>query len=64
MKRPGVAVVSGYRLMVSGRCDALQCGAYGIITAFVGLVSWTVERVQSQEKPLQSPVCCFIVRAV
>ena len=41
-----------YWLSVSWRVYALQRGAGGIISACVGLVSWAVERVQSQEKPL------------
>lgn len=49
-----------YLLSASGRVYALQRGAGGIIPACVGLVSWAVERVQSQEKPLQSPVRCFV----
>ena len=53
-----------YWLSVSGCLQALQRGAGGIIAAFVGLVSWAVERVQSQEKPLQSPVRCFAVWVV
>ena len=41
-----------YRLSASGRWQALQRGAGGIIAACVGLVFVAVERVQSQEKPL------------
>ena len=41
-----------YRWRASGRVYVLQRGADGIIAAFVGLVSWSVERVQLQEKPL------------
>lgn len=41
-----------YLLSTSGRVCALQRGTGGIIAAFVGLVSWAVEWVQSQEKPL------------
>nr|DAT54813.1 MAG TPA: hypothetical protein [Caudoviricetes sp.] len=53
-----------YRLSASGRVYALQRGAGGIISACVGLLSWAVNRVQSQEKPLQSLVCCFVAWAV
>lgn len=52
VQRLGVAVVSGNRLSASGRVYALQRVAGGIIAACFGLVSWAVERVQSQEKPL------------
>ena len=41
-----------YRLSVSGRVYALQRVAGGIIAACVGLLSWAVERVQSQETPI------------
>ena len=60
----GAALVSGYVLEVLRRCDTLQRVADGIIAACVGLVSWGVERVQSQEKPLQSSVHCFAAFAV
>ena len=53
-----------YTLEALRRVYALQRSAGGIIAAFVGLVLWTVERVQSHEKPLQSPVCCFMTWAV
>ena len=45
-----------YVLEALRRCDTFQRGGGGIIAACVGLVSWAVERVQSQKKPLQSPV--------
>ena len=58
-RRPVLACVASrrdgviwYRWSASGRVYVLQRGAGGIIAAFVGLVSWAVERVQSQEKPL------------
>ena len=54
----------GYRLRVSGCAYALQRGTGGIIAARVGLVSWAVKRAQSQEKPLQSPVRCFVALVV
>lgn len=41
-----------YRLNASGRVYALQRVASCIISACIGLVSWAVNRVQSQEKPL------------
>ena len=41
-----------YTLEALRRWYALQRGTGGIIAACVGLVSWAVERVQSQEKPL------------
>ena len=41
-----------YRLRASGRCGTIQRVAGGIIAACVGLVSWAIERVQLQEKPL------------
>lgn len=41
-----------YVLEVLRRCDVLQRGAGDIIAACVGLVSWAVEWVKSQEKPL------------
>ena len=41
-----------YVLEVLRNCDTLQRGTGGIIAACVGLVSWAVERVQTQEKPL------------
>ena len=41
-----------YRLSASGRVYAPQRGADGIIAACFGLLSWTVKRVQAQEKPL------------
>ena len=53
-----------YRWSASGRVYTLQRGAGGIIAACVGLVSWAVERVQSQEKLLQGPVRCFWAWAV
>lgn len=48
--RRGVGI--WYMLEALRRCDTLQRGAGGIIAACVGLVSWAVERVQSQERPL------------
>lgn len=53
-----------YRLRASGRVYALQRGTGGTIATFVGLISWAVERVQSQEKLLQSPVRFFAALAV
>ena len=41
-----------YWWRASGRWYALQRIAGGIIAAYVGLVPWAVERVQSQETPL------------
>ena len=53
-----------YALKALRRCDTLQRGAGDIIAVCVGLVSLAVERAQSQEKPLQSPVRCFVECAV
>lgn len=64
VQRPGVAVASGYRLSASGRVYALQRVAGGIIAVCARLVSRAVEWAQSQEKPLQSPVCRFVAWAV
>lgn len=55
--RRGVGV--WYVLEALRRCDTLQCGTGGIIAACFGLISWAVERAQSQEKRLQSLVRCF-----
>lgn len=52
VQRPNVAAVFWYALEVLRRCDTLQRGAGGIISACIDLVSWAIERVQSQEKPL------------
>ena len=41
-----------YLWRASGRWQTIQRGADGIIAACVGLVSWAVELVQSQGKPL------------
>lgn len=51
-QRPGVTLVFGYALEVLRRCDMLQRGAGGVISAFAGLVLWTVKWGKSQEKPL------------
>lgn len=48
--RRGVGI--WYALEVLRRCDTLQRGAGGIIAACIGLVSWAVEWVKSQETPL------------
>ena len=48
----GVAAGIWYVLDVLRRCDTLQRGAGGIIAAFVGLVSVTLEWDKSQETHL------------
>jgi hypothetical protein len=47
-----VTLVFGYALEVLRRCDMLQRGAGGVISAFAGLVLWAVKWGKSQEKPL------------
>lgn len=53
-----------YGLEALRRCDTLQRGAGGVISAFAGLVSAAVEWDKPQEMPLQSPVRCFVVLSV
>lgn len=56
----GVASGIWYALEALRRCDTIQRGAGGVIVDCIGLVSAVVEWGKSQEKPLQSPVRCFV----
>lgn len=59
VQRPAWSWYLGMCWMASGRCDTLQRGAGGIITACAGLVLLAVERVNRGKSPCKALCAVF-----